>query len=92
MGPLTGTKRSVRKSVSAIVIMAASFTLAATLGFAAAPGPETIQANYFQAGNAVGVTLIVYNPSTALTWRSFRRPSRRARIGNWQPRSQRPRR
>ena len=51
--------------VSAIVIMAASFTLAATLGFAAAPGPETIQANYFQAGNAVGITLIVYNPSTA---------------------------
>jgi hypothetical protein len=46
-------------------MMATIFTMAATLGFAATPNPETIQAIYSQAGNAIGVTLIVYNYSTA---------------------------
>ncbi len=64
MGPLTGKNRYVRKSVSAVVIMATNFTLAATLGFAATPDSETIHATYSQAGNTIGVTLIVYNYSS----------------------------
>jgi hypothetical protein len=44
--------------------MAIDFTLAATLGFAATPGPETINATYSQAGNPIAVTLIVYHYST----------------------------
>ena len=64
MGPLKGTNRCVRKSMSAVVIMAANFTLAATLGFAATPVPETIYATYSHAGNPIAVTLIVYHYST----------------------------
>jgi hypothetical protein len=44
--------------------MAGIFTLATALGFAATPGPETIQATYSQGGNATGITLIVYSYST----------------------------
>jgi hypothetical protein len=46
--------------------VAAIFAVAATAGFAATPNIETIRATYTQAGNQVGVTLIVYNYSTAL--------------------------
>jgi squalene cyclase len=45
--------------------MAAIFTLAATRGLAATPNPETIQATSSQAGNTIGVTLIVYSYSTS---------------------------
>jgi hypothetical protein len=64
MRRLTGSIRCISRSISPIVMLAAISTLATTLGFAAPTGPETIQANYFQAGSAVGVTLIVYNYST----------------------------
>jgi len=64
MGQLTGRNRCVRKTMSAVVMMATNFTLAAALGFAATPGPETIQATYSQSGNPIGVTLIVYKYST----------------------------
>jgi hypothetical protein len=42
-----------------------AFTLAATRGFAASPGFEKIRATYAQAGNTIGVTLIVYNYTTS---------------------------
>jgi hypothetical protein len=41
-----------------------TFTLGSTLGFAASPPSETIQATYAQAGAGIGVTLIIYNYST----------------------------
>jgi hypothetical protein len=41
------------------------FALATTLSFASSPNRETIQATYTQAGNAIGVTLIVYSDSTS---------------------------
>lgn len=63
MEPLTGTNSIVRKSASAILSMAGMFSLA-TLGFAATPAQETIQATYSQAGNATGITLLVYSYST----------------------------
>ena len=64
MGLPSSTNRCVRKSVSAIVLTAAIFTMASTPGFAATPGPETIEATYSQADSTIGVTLIVYNYST----------------------------
>jgi hypothetical protein len=42
-----------------------AFTLAATRGFAASPSFEKIRATYAQAGNTIGVTLIVYNYTTS---------------------------
>jgi hypothetical protein len=47
-----------------ILMLAGTFTLATTLGFAGSPASETIQATYSQAGNTIGITLIVYNYST----------------------------
>jgi hypothetical protein len=46
-------------------MMAVLLTLATTLGFAATPAPETIQAAYTQAGKTIGVTLTVTSYSTA---------------------------
>ena len=65
MRPLAGKNRCIRKSGSSIAIMAVLLTLATTLGFAATPAPETIQATYTLAGKTIGVTLIVYSYSTA---------------------------
>jgi hypothetical protein len=45
--------------------LAGTLVLATTLGFARSPGFETIRATYSQAGNTIGVTLIVYNYSTS---------------------------
>jgi len=42
-----------------------AFTLAATPAFAASPGFEKIRATYAQAGNTIGVTLVVYNYTTS---------------------------
>jgi hypothetical protein len=64
MRPLTSTNRCVRKSVLTLALLG-TFTLAATPGFAASPGFETIRATYSQAGNTVSVTLIVYNFTTS---------------------------
>ena len=61
---LTSTNRCVRKSVFPILMLLGTFTLAAKPGFASSPNPETIQATYSQAGNTIGVTLVVYNYST----------------------------
>jgi hypothetical protein len=49
-----------------ILILLGAFTLAATPVFAASPGFEKIRATYAQAGNIIGVTLIVYNTSADL--------------------------
>ena len=65
MGTLTNTNRSLRKSVLPILALVVAFTLAATRGFAASPGFEKIRATYAQAGNTIGVTLIVYNYTTS---------------------------
>ena len=64
MRPLTGRNRCVKKSVPAILTLVGIFTLATTLGFAATPGHETIQATYSEGGNTTGITLIVYSYST----------------------------
>jgi hypothetical protein len=48
-----------------ILILLGAFTLAATPVFAASPGFEKIRATYAQAGNIIGVTLIVYNYTTS---------------------------
>lgn len=55
----------IRKPIWAVLMLLSTFTLASTLGFASPPNRETIQATYSQAGNAIGITLIVYNYSTA---------------------------
>ena len=65
MGPLTSANRCVRKPVLPILVLLGTFTLAATPGFAGSPGFETIRATYSQAGNTIGVTLIVYNYTTS---------------------------
>jgi len=64
MGPLTGTSRCVRNSASAVLMIAGIFFLINTPAFAATTAPETIRATYSQAGNATGITLIVYSYST----------------------------
>ena len=64
MRSLKGRSRCARKSAFTIAMMVTNFALAATLGFAATPIPDTIHATYSQAGNAVGITLIIYNYST----------------------------
>jgi hypothetical protein len=46
-------------------MLVATIGLATTLGFARSPGIETIRATYAQAGNVIGVTLVVYNYSTS---------------------------
>ncbi|MGA2753320.1 MAG: hypothetical protein ABSE53_06090 [Terracidiphilus sp.] len=64
MGTLTSTNRCPRKSVLILALLGA-FTLAATPAFAASPGFEKIRATYAQAGNTIGVTLVVYNYTTS---------------------------
>jgi len=65
MGALTNTNRCLRKSVLPILALVGAFTLAATQAIAASPGFEKIRATYAQAGNTIGVTLIVYNFTTS---------------------------
>jgi hypothetical protein len=48
-----------------ILALLGAFTLAATPAFAASPGFEKIRATYAQAGNTIGVTLVVYNYTTS---------------------------
>jgi hypothetical protein len=64
MGPLTNPIRCARKPGFLSLLLAGAFTLGATLGFAASPPSETIQATYAQAGSTIGVTLVIYNYST----------------------------
>jgi hypothetical protein len=47
------------------LVLVGTFALGTSLGFAAGPPSETIQATYAQAGGTTGVTLIIYNYSTA---------------------------
>jgi hypothetical protein len=65
MGTLTSANRCVRKSALPILALLGAFTLAATPAFAAGQGFERIRATYAQAGNTIGVTLIVYNYTTS---------------------------
>jgi hypothetical protein len=64
MRPLVNVIRCVRTSGFSILLLAGTFTLGTTLGFAASPNSETIQATYTQAGKTVSITLIIYNYST----------------------------
>lgn len=64
MWPIANTNPCMRKPVRAILLLLSTFALAATSGFAGSPASETIQATYSQAGNTIGVTLIVYHYST----------------------------
>ncbi|MGD0789838.1 MAG: hypothetical protein ABR898_17830 [Terracidiphilus sp.] len=64
MGPLTSMIRCVRKSAFPSLLLAGTFTLGTTLGFASNPASETIQATYAQAGTTIGVTLIIYSYSS----------------------------
>jgi len=59
MGLLTSLIRSRRKPGFSCLLLAGTFTLAATLAFAASPNPETIQATYAQNGKMISVTLTI---------------------------------
>ena len=65
MRSLTSIVRCARNSVSSILLLAGTMTLATTLGLASSQDSETIQATYTQAGKSTTVTLAVYNYSTA---------------------------
>ena len=62
---LGSTNRGIHKPARSVQILLCSFALATTLSFASSPNRETIQATYTHAGNAIGVTLIVYSDSTS---------------------------
>jgi len=64
MRPLANVIRCARKTGFSILLLAGTCTLGTTLGFAASPNSETIQATYVQAGKTVSITLIIYNYST----------------------------
>jgi hypothetical protein len=57
--------RFARTSGFSILLLVGTFMLGTTLGFSASPNSETIQATYVQAGQTIGITLIIYNYSTA---------------------------
>jgi hypothetical protein len=65
MRPHTNVIRCARKTGFSILLLAGTFMLGTTLGFSASPNSETIQATYAQAGKTIGITLIIYNYSTA---------------------------
>jgi hypothetical protein len=65
MRPHTNVIRCARKTGFSILLLAGTFMLGTTLGFSASPNSETIQATYVQAGKTIGITLIIYNYSTA---------------------------
>jgi hypothetical protein len=65
MRPHTNVIRCARKTGLSILLLVGTFMLGTTLGFSASPNPETIQATYVQAGKTIGITLIIYNYSTA---------------------------
>lgn len=50
---------------SSSLLLACSLTLGTRPAFSSKPGFETIRATYAQAGSTIGVTLIVYNYTTA---------------------------
>jgi len=64
MAPRANVSQCARKSGFAILLLAGTFTLGTTPGFASESAPETIQANSTQAGNTTRLTLIVYNYSS----------------------------
>jgi hypothetical protein len=53
------------KLASSSLLLVCSFALGTTSGFSSSPSFETIRATYSQAGNTMGVTLIVYNYTTS---------------------------
>jgi hypothetical protein len=65
MRPHTNVIRCARKTGFSILLLVGACTLGTTLGFSASPNSETIQATYAQAGKTIGITLIIYNYSTA---------------------------
>jgi hypothetical protein len=65
MRPHTNVIRCARKTGFSILLLVGTFMLGTTLGFSASPNSETIQATYVQAGKTIGITLIIYNYSTA---------------------------
>ena len=64
MKPITSVLRSACGSGFPILLLVGTFTLTTTLGFASNPTSEMIHATYVQAGNTIGVTLIIYSYST----------------------------
>jgi hypothetical protein len=66
MRPLARVFRCARNSGLPILLLAGTFMLETTSGFASEAKSESIQATYSQAGNAIAVTLIIYNYSTPL--------------------------
>jgi hypothetical protein len=56
--------RCARKSLSSILLLVGTITLATSVGSASSPESETIQATYAQNGKLIAVTLTVYNYST----------------------------
>ncbi len=64
MRTIKNANRVARGSGFSILIPLSIFALATTLAFAGGTNYETIQATYALAGNAVNVSLVVYNYST----------------------------
>ena len=65
MRRITGVIRCGRKSGSSSLLLAGLLALATTSGFSSSPASEKIQATYAKDGNAVRITLIVYNYTTS---------------------------
>ena len=62
---LASVIRCGSKLGSSCLLLVGTLALGTTPGFARSPSFETIRATYSQAGNTIGVTLIVYNYSTS---------------------------
>jgi hypothetical protein len=65
MGLLASVIRCGRKLGSSSLILLVTLALGAGPGFASGPNPERIQATYTQGGEAISVTLIIYDYTTA---------------------------
>jgi hypothetical protein len=65
MRRLASIIRCGRKLGFSCILSAGLFVLGATAGFSSSPGHESIQATYIQDGNAIGLTLVIYNYTTS---------------------------
>ena len=64
MGLLANVIRCGSKPGSSSLLLAGLLALGATPGFSSSPNPESIQATYDQDGNAISVTLVIYDYTT----------------------------
>lgn len=58
--------RCGRKTAASSLLLAGLFGVGVTSGYSSDPAPETIQASYAQNGNAISITLIIYDYTSPL--------------------------